>query len=126
MSGGHRYHTLHPEYIHTRIEEVKKARCRLCVLLVLIDDVDDVTQLMDITHIATFHHLTLLCAWSPKVPVKGCEDFGRSRGAVQECARCLETLKAFEHKPPDMLKGIVETDDRSRALDILTSIKGRR
>ena len=46
-------------------------------------------------------------------------------GAVQECARYLETFKAYEHKSPDLLKGPVYTDYASRVSDILTSIKSK-
>ena len=72
--GGYRYHRTYPDYIYSRIEEVKSVRCRLCVLLVLVDVVDAVKHLSDIIHIATFHQLSLVCAWSVKVLVKDLKD----------------------------------------------------
>jgi len=43
---------------------------------------------------------------------------------VQEAATYIMTYKAFEHKPPDMLKERVQKDYPSQLQNVLTSVKG--
>ena len=42
----------------------------------------------------------------------------------QECARYLETLKAYENKPVDSLRGIPEQDFTSKFGNVITTIRG--
>lgn len=42
----------------------------------------------------------------------------------EEAATYLATYKAFEHKPPDMLKERVHNDYASQLQNVLTSVKG--
>jgi len=44
--------------------------------------------------------------------------------SVQEAATYIMTYKAFEHKPPDMLKERVQKDYPSQLQNVLTSVKG--
>jgi hypothetical protein len=43
--------------------------------------------------------------------------------SFEEAARYLETYKAFESKPPDMLMERVEKDYQSKLVDALTTAK---
>ncbi|XP_049650159.1 DNA excision repair protein ERCC-1-like [Accipiter gentilis] len=62
--------------------------------------------LKELAKICILADCTLLVAWSPK-----------------EAGRYLETYKAYEQKPPDLLKERVEQDFLSWMTDCLTSIK---
>lgn len=44
--------------------------------------------------------------------------------SVTEAANYIMTYKAFEHKPPDMLKERVQKDYPSQLQNALTSVKG--
>jgi DNA excision repair protein ERCC-1 len=44
--------------------------------------------------------------------------------SAEEAATYLATYKAFEHKPPDMLKERVHKDYASQLQSVLTSVKG--
>lgn len=44
--------------------------------------------------------------------------------SADEAATYLATYKAFEHKPPDMLKERVHKDYASQLQNVLTSVKG--
>ena len=46
------------------------------------------------------------------------------RGDVQECARYLETFKAFESKPADLIQGRAEEDYLSRLNAAVTTVCG--
>uniref|UniRef100_A0A8V5GZC5 DNA excision repair protein ERCC-1 n=1 Tax=Melopsittacus undulatus TaxID=13146 RepID=A0A8V5GZC5_MELUD len=97
-----RYHHLHPDYIHQRLRELGRGFV-LRVLLLQVDVKDPQRALMDLAKICVLSDCTLLLAWSP-----------------EEAARYLETFKAFEQKPPDLLR---ERRERGFMSDCLTSIK---
>lgn len=65
-----RFHRLNPEYIHGRIQELKKESWRLKVLLCLVDLENSRKDLPEITNIAALNGFTLICAWTPKVCVQ--------------------------------------------------------
>jgi DNA excision repair protein ERCC-1 len=75
-----KYHSLHPQYIHKRIAELKHD-FTLRVLLVLVDEVDPVNALLYLNKLAVVQSMTLILAWSE-----------------QEAARYLETFKAMDGK----------------------------
>ncbi|XP_057268691.1 DNA excision repair protein ERCC-1-like [Pezoporus wallicus] len=81
-----RYHHLHPDYIHQRLRELGRGFV-LRVLLLQVDVKDPQRALKDLAKICVLSDCTLLLAWSP-----------------EEAARYLETYKAFEQKPPDLLR----------------------
>eukprot|EP00252_Welwitschia_mirabilis_P008535 TRINITY_DN20440_c0_g1_i1.p1 TRINITY_DN20440_c0_g1~~TRINITY_DN20440_c0_g1_i1.p1 ORF type:complete len:408 (+),score=86.50 TRINITY_DN20440_c0_g1_i1:193-1416(+) len=99
-----RYHLLHPDYIYYRIRELQR-NYRLRIVLCHVDVEDVVKPLHEVTRTAVFHDCTLLCGWS-----------------LQECARYLETIKAYEKKPADMIQERLDNDYLSRLTNALTSV----
>ncbi|XP_063174636.1 DNA excision repair protein ERCC-1 isoform X3 [Chroicocephalus ridibundus] len=99
-----RYHHLHPDYIHDRLRQLGRSY-GLQLLLVQVD-VDPHQALKELAKVCILADCTLLLAWSP-----------------EEAGRYLETYKAYEQKPPDLLKERVEQDFLSRMTDCLTSVK---
>ncbi|XP_030330903.1 DNA excision repair protein ERCC-1 isoform X2 [Strigops habroptila] len=99
-----RYHHLHPDYIHQRLRDLGRSFA-LRVLLLQVD-VDPQRSLKDLAKICVLSDCTLLLAWSP-----------------EEAARYLETYKAFEQKPPDMLRERLDQGFLPRMTDCLTSIR---
>ena len=101
-----RFHLLNPEYIHARMREL--LRCFTLRVLLCHVDVEDVTApLQEVTGIALHNRFTLVCCFS-----------------APECARYLETYKAYEHKPADGIKGRTEADYESRRAHVLTAVRG--
>ncbi|KAJ6663871.1 hypothetical protein lerEdw1_009952 [Lerista edwardsae] len=100
-----RYHNLNPNYIHERLRVLGKAYL-LRVLLLQVDVKDPQQALKELAKICILADCTLILAWSP-----------------EEAGRYLETYKAYEQKPADLLKEKVERDYLSRATDCLTSVK---
>ncbi|CAO1622340.1 unnamed protein product [Parajaminaea phylloscopi] len=101
-----RYHQLHPEYIHTRINKIS-GMYSLRLLLVQSDIPDPQSALKELTKVALVNSLTLLVAWSP-----------------EESARYLESFKIFEHKPPDLIRERRKDDWLGAMTGCLTSVKG--
>uniref|UniRef100_A0A8B9NJE4 DNA excision repair protein ERCC-1 n=1 Tax=Accipiter nisus TaxID=211598 RepID=A0A8B9NJE4_9AVES len=100
-----RYHHLNPGYIHDRLRHLGRSY-GLQLLLLQVDVKDPHQALKELAKICILADCTLLVAWSP-----------------EEAGRYLETYKAYEQKPPDLLKERVEQDFLSRMTDCLTSIK---
>ncbi|XP_063174634.1 DNA excision repair protein ERCC-1 isoform X1 [Chroicocephalus ridibundus] len=100
-----RYHHLHPDYIHDRLRQLGRSY-GLQLLLVQVDVKDPHQALKELAKVCILADCTLLLAWSP-----------------EEAGRYLETYKAYEQKPPDLLKERVEQDFLSRMTDCLTSVK---
>lgn len=101
-----RYHQLNPDYIHDRLKELGK-RYELRVLLVQVDtkvsqnhlqigaelifhwfffSQDPSTALRNLTQMCLLADLTLMLAWN-----------------AEEAGKIVETYKAFETKPPDLI-----------------------
>ncbi|XP_003229343.1 DNA excision repair protein ERCC-1 [Anolis carolinensis] len=100
-----RYHNLNPNYIHDRLRNLGKTYA-LQVLLLQVDVKDPHRALKDLAKICILSSCTLVLAWSP-----------------EEAGRYLETYKAYEQKPADLLKEKVDKDYLSRMTDCLTSVK---
>ncbi|CAM9642657.1 unnamed protein product [Lampetra planeri] len=100
-----RYHNLNPNYVHERLKQLGQA-FDLRVLLVQVDVKDPHQALKELAKMCILAECTLILAWSP-----------------EEVARYLETYKAYENKPADLLKERVEQDYLSRMTDCLTTIK---
>ncbi|KAL9931900.1 hypothetical protein V8E36_009215 [Tilletia maclaganii] len=101
-----RYHRLHPEYIHTRIQKLQQMYT-LRVLLVMCDVNDHQAAIKEITKIAVIHNLTIVVAWS-----------------AEEAGRYVESYKILEHKPADVIKERISDDYMSQLTAVLTSIRG--
>lgn len=78
----------------------------LRILLVHVDTSEYQKALKELTKIALLTNLTLILAWS-----------------FEEGARYLETYKAYENKPPDLIKERVDSDFSSRVTESLTTVK---
>ncbi|XP_013911892.1 PREDICTED: DNA excision repair protein ERCC-1 [Thamnophis sirtalis] len=100
-----RYHNLNPNYIHERLRNLGKT-FQLQVLLLQVDVKDPHQAVKELAKICILADCTLILAWSP-----------------EEAGRYLETYKAYEQKPADLLKEKVEQDYLSRVSDCLTSVK---
>eukprot|EP00656_Telonema_subtile_P038413 TRINITY_DN4325_c0_g1_i4.p1 TRINITY_DN4325_c0_g1~~TRINITY_DN4325_c0_g1_i4.p1 ORF type:complete len:140 (-),score=32.13 TRINITY_DN4325_c0_g1_i4:149-568(-) len=112
------YHLLHPEYIDTRIRRVERhflLRLIVCSVDVVRhwgaadanlwqENTDEVLQ--GLIKLAYDNNFTLVLVWS-----------------AEEAARYLETYKAYEHKPADMIKAKVDPSYFAQLTDVLTSIR---
>lgn len=101
-----RYHRLHPEYVHTRVQKLAHMYT-LRILLVLCDVTDHQAAIKELTKTCVINKLTLMLAWS-----------------AEEAARYLETYKSFELKPPDAIKERVGDDYLSQVTNVLTQVRG--
>lgn len=79
----------------------------LRLLLVLCDVDQHQAALKELTKVALVNNLTLIVAWSSA-----------------EAGRYLETYKALEHRPPDLIRQRVANDYLSHLSSALTSVRG--
>ncbi|OXH30245.1 DNA excision repair protein ERCC-1 [Cryptococcus neoformans] len=100
-----KYHRLHPEYIHQRIEKLKNMY-NFRVILVLCDVNEHHQSLRELTKIAIINEFTIFVAWSN-----------------EEVAQYLVTFKQFEHKSADTLKERVQQTYHDQLAHVLTSGK---
>ncbi|BEI92078.1 uncharacterized protein CcaverHIS019_0408980 [Cutaneotrichosporon cavernicola] len=98
-----KYHRLHPEYIHSRIEKMRHAY-NLRILLILCDISEHQQSLRELSKVAVINEMTILVAFSN-----------------EEAAQYLTTLKAYEHKSADTLKEKVHQTYPSQLQHVLTS-----
>ncbi|BEJ15144.1 hypothetical protein CspHIS471_0409110 [Cutaneotrichosporon sp. HIS471] len=98
-----KYHRLHPEYIHSRIEKMRHAY-NLRILLILCDINEHQQPLRELSKVAVINEMTILVAFSN-----------------EEAAQYLTTLKAYEHKSADTLKEKVHQTYPSQLQHVLTS-----
>ncbi|KAF8844358.1 DNA repair protein rad10 [Paxillus ammoniavirescens] len=99
-----RYHRLHPEYIHTRIEKLGRSY-NLRILLIMCDVTEHQELIRELTKVCLINNLTVIVAWSN-----------------DEAGQYIATFKQFEHKPPDLIKERVDKDYDSLIRTALTSI----
>ncbi|AFR96181.1 DNA excision repair protein ERCC-1 [Cryptococcus neoformans C23] len=100
-----KYHRLHPEYIHQRIEKLKNMY-NFRVILLLCDVNEHHQSLRELTKIAIINEFTIFVAWSN-----------------EEVAQYLVTFKQFEHKSADTLKERVQQTYHDQLAHVLTSGK---
>ncbi|XP_064359149.1 DNA excision repair protein ERCC-1 [Dromaius novaehollandiae] len=100
-----RYHNLNPDYIHERLRRLGRSYA-LQLLLLQVDVKDPHQALKELAKMCLLADCTLILAWS-----------------AEEAGRYLETYKAYEQKPADLLKERVEQGFLSRMTDCLTSVK---
>ncbi|XP_010548763.1 PREDICTED: DNA excision repair protein ERCC-1 [Tarenaya hassleriana] len=113
-----RYHLLHPDYLYYRIRELQK-NFKLRVVLCHIDVEDVVKPLLEVTKTAeTISYIiwTVIIISLPHI-------FVLISCSMAECARYLETIKVYEHKPADLIQGQMDTDYLSRLNQALTTIR---
>ncbi|KAI4528533.1 DNA repair protein rad10 [Schizophyllum commune Loenen D] len=99
-----KYHRLHPEYVHTRIEKLGHSYT-LRILLILCDVSEHRDPIRELTKTCLINNITVIVAFS-----------------VEEAGHYLATFKQFEHRPPDMIKERVDKDYNSVLRSALTSI----
>jgi DNA excision repair protein ERCC-1 len=99
-----KYHRLHPEYIHTRIEKLGHAY-NLRILLIMCDVSEHQEPIRELTKVCLINNITIIVAWS-----------------IEEAGQYISTLKQFEHKPPDLIKERVDKDYNAVLRTALTSI----
>ena len=100
-----RYHLLHPDYLDLRIRELQR-EFRLQVLLVMVDVDDADEMIVKLTRLANLNKVTMILTWSN-----------------EELARYIETYKAYEKKPADIIQGSLGGDYYTQLQDVLTSIR---
>ncbi|KAF8590878.1 DNA repair protein rad10 [Ramaria rubella] len=100
-----KYHRLHPEYIHQRIEKLGH-RYNLRVLLIVCDISEHQDPIRELTKTCLINNITVIVAWN-----------------TDEAALYLSTFKQFEHKPPDMIKERIDKDYTAILRSAITSIK---
>ncbi|KAI5475662.1 DNA excision repair protein ERCC-1 [Pseudohyphozyma bogoriensis] len=101
-----RYHLLHPEYIHGRIAKMGQSYS-LRIMMVHCDVDNHMAAMRELNKVCLVNNFTMIVVWS-----------------AQEAGKYLEIYKAFERKPPDLIKERVDDDYMSRLTAVLTSIKG--
>ncbi|CAD6892014.1 unnamed protein product [Tilletia controversa] len=101
-----RYHRLHPEYVHTRINKLQQAY-GLRILLVMCDVNDHQAAIKELTKVAVVNNMTIMVAWS-----------------AEEAGRYVEAYKILEHKPTDVIKERISDDYMSQLTSVLTSVRG--
>ncbi|KAG1732200.1 restriction endonuclease type II-like protein [Suillus paluster] len=99
-----KYHRLHPEYIHTRIEKLGHAY-NLRILLIMCDVSEHQEPIRELTKVCLINNVTIIVAWS-----------------IEEAGQYVSTFKQFEHKPPDLIKERVDKDYNALLRTALTSI----
>ncbi|GAB6026229.1 Excision repair cross-complementation group 1 [Chamberlinius hualienensis] len=100
-----RYHSLNPKYIEERVKQLGH-NYELRVLLVHVDVPDPQHALNQLMKLCMLTNLTMILAWSP-----------------EEAGRHLEVYKIFDKKPADSLMKKQESDNCSKVIDALTSVK---
>jgi len=100
-----KYHRLHPEYVHSRIEKLQSLY-GLRILLLVCDVTEHQDYIRDLTRICLINNLTIMVAWT-----------------LEEAGIYLSTYKLFEHKPPDLIKERIDNDYASIIRSALTSVK---
>ncbi|KAF8897046.1 restriction endonuclease type II-like protein, partial [Gymnopilus junonius] len=99
-----KYHRLHPEYIHTRIEKLG-IFYNLRILLILCDISEHREPIRELTKACLINNMTVIVAFSS-----------------EEAGHYLTTYKQFEFKPPDFIKERAEKDYYPLLRSALTSI----
>ncbi|PBK74446.1 DNA repair protein rad10 [Armillaria solidipes] len=99
-----KYHRLHPEYIHTRIEKLGHSY-NLRILLILSDISEHKEPIRELTKTCLINNVTIIVAFS-----------------FEEAGHYLSTFKQFEHKSPDLIKERADKDYISMLRTSLTSI----
>lgn len=101
-----RYHRLHPEYIHQRIDKLGKMYT-LRILMISCDVDQPDSAIKELTKLALVRDLTVMVGWSP-----------------EELARYLELYKKYENKSPDLIRERINDDFLSHYSAALRNIRG--
>ncbi|KAF8259041.1 restriction endonuclease type II-like protein [Lactarius quietus] len=99
-----RYHRLHPEYIHQRIERLGQAY-NLRILLLMCDISEHQDPIRELTKVCLLNNITVIVAWSP-----------------DEAGQYLTAFKQSEHRPPTLIRERVDKTPEALFRTALTSI----
>ncbi|THH04406.1 hypothetical protein EW145_g5540 [Phellinidium pouzarii] len=99
-----KYHRLHPEYIHQRIQKLG-ITYNLRILLLMCDVSEHQDPIRELTKICLINNITVMVCWSN-----------------EEAGMYLTTYKMFEHKSPDLIKERVDKEYGAMLRSALTSI----
>ncbi|PPQ67270.1 hypothetical protein CVT25_005854 [Psilocybe cyanescens] len=99
-----KYHRLHPEYIHRRIERLGISY-NLRIILILCDISEHREPIRELTKACLINNLTVVVAFS-----------------FEEAGHYLTTYKQYEFKSPDLIKERAEKDYHAILRTTLTSI----
>ncbi|KAI9511950.1 DNA repair protein rad10 [Russula earlei] len=99
-----RYHRLHPEYIHQRIERLGHSY-NLRILLLMCDISEHQEPIRELTRICLLNNITVVVAWS-----------------ADEAGQYLAAYKLSEHRPPTLIRERVDKTPAALLRTALTSI----
>ncbi|KAF9070540.1 restriction endonuclease type II-like protein [Rhodocollybia butyracea] len=102
-----KYHRLHPEYIHTRIEKLG-IRYTLRILLILCDITEHKDAIRELTKVCLTINITVIVTFS-YMPLPTCFAY-------------VIISESYEYKPPNMIKERVDKDYTFMLCTSLTSI----
>lgn len=97
-----KYHRLHPEYIYTRIRNLR-GKYNLRILLTLVDIPNHEDSLRELSKTSLVNDVTIILAWS-----------------AAEAARYLELYKSYEHAGFAAIRGQQSTSYAERLVDFVT------
>ena len=98
-----KYHRLHPEYIYTRIKNLK-GMYNLRVVLCMVDIQNHEAPLRELSKTSLINNVTLILCWS-----------------AQEGGRYLELFKTYENAAPTSIKVHQSTSYADRLQDFVTT-----
>jgi len=99
-----RYHRLHPEYIHQRIERLGQSY-NLRILLIMCDISEHQDPIRELTRVCLLNNITVIVAWS-----------------ADEAGQYLTAYKQSEHRPPTLIRERVDKTPDALLRTALTSI----
>ncbi|KAH9972581.1 restriction endonuclease type II-like protein [Lactifluus volemus] len=99
-----RYHRLHPEYIHQRIERLGQSY-NLRILLLMCDISEHQEPIRELTRVCLINNITVIVVWSP-----------------DEAGQYLTAYKQCEHRPPTLIRERVDKTPSALLRASLTSI----
>jgi len=101
------YHLLHPDYLYTRMSEVKRSFSNRILLVHLDNNVKNSTEpLLLLTSLASSNHFSVILCTN-----------------LAECARYIETFKICENKSASSIQETLKTEFLPRLEDALTVIR---
>ncbi|KAH8986770.1 DNA repair protein rad10 [Lactarius hatsudake] len=111
-----RYHRLHPEYIHQRIERLGQAY-NLRILLLMCDISEHQDPIRELTKVCLHNNITVIVTWSRRnqIPTpRAC--------SADEAGQYLTAYKQSEHRPPTLIRERVDKTPDALLRTALTSI----
>ncbi|KAI1826758.1 restriction endonuclease type II-like protein [Xylaria intraflava] len=101
-----KYHRLHPEYIYTRIRNLR-GKYNLRILLTMVDIPNHEDSLRELSKTSLINNVTVILCWS-----------------AAEAARYLELYKSYEHANFSAIKGQQATSYSEKLVEFVTVPRG--